>query len=185
MSHAPTLSITPRPEGGWQLRCELLLPRPIDEVFPFFADAHNLEAITPSTVRFHVLTPRPIEMRPGLRIDYRLRIKGLPVRWQSEIPVWDPPHRFVDRQTRGPYRLWHHEHTFEPADHGRATLVRDRVDYLPRGGPLAPLLNAAFIQRDLTRIFEHRSRVLAAHFATDPLPTPSQGVSAGSPHPDT
>lgn len=162
------VTITPRPEGGWRLECRLVVPRPIGEVFPFFADAHNLEVITPKTVRFRVLTPRPIEMKPGVRIDYQLRVKGVPLRWQSEIPVWDPPHRFVDRQTRGPYALWHHEHTFEPAEDGSATLVRDRVDYCPRGGPLAPLLHALFIRRDLTRIFEHRSRALAERFAPEP-----------------
>lgn len=156
--------------GHWRLECRLIVPRPIDEVFPFFADAHNLEAITPDLVRFRVLTPAPIVMRPGTTIDYALRIKSVPVRWRTAIPVWDPPRRFVDEQIKGPYALWRHEHTFEPVDNGVSTLVRDRVDYRPRGGPLAPLLHALFIERDLRAIFEHRSRVLAERFAAPPAP---------------
>ncbi len=134
---------------------ELWLRRTRDEVFPFFADAFNLEAITPPWLRFRVITPAPIEMRQGTRIDYRLRFRGVPVRWHSEITAWDPPHRFVDEQRRGPYRHWIHEHTFET--HKGGTLVRDHVDYAVAGGAF---LERAFVARDLDRIFEFRSATL-------------------------
>ncbi len=80
-------------------------------MFPFFADAHNLEAITPPLLRFQVITPRPIAMQVGTLIEYRLRVHGLPVRWQTLIQDWTPGERFVDAQLRGPYALWHHTHT--------------------------------------------------------------------------
>ena len=95
------------------LSSEVRLAVPIDQVFSFFADAYNLSVLTPPWLSFQVLTPRPIMMQVGMRIDYRLRIYGLPVRWQSEITAWQPPHRFVDEQRRGPYRLWVHEHRFQ------------------------------------------------------------------------
>ena len=85
-----------------EFRCELWLPRPLGEVFSFFADAGNLELLTPPQLNFHILTPRPLEMRVGLLIDYRLRVRGIPLRWQSEITAWEPPHRFVDEERRGP-----------------------------------------------------------------------------------
>ena len=85
------------------LHTELWLPRPRDEIFPFFAEARNLEAITPPWLKFEVLTPAPIQMRPGALIDYRIRVHGFPIRWRTEIAEWDPPHRFVDVQLRGPY----------------------------------------------------------------------------------
>src|SRR3954470_20885613 len=110
-----------------ELQHELWLPRPITEVFPFFADAANLEVLTPAWLKFQIITPLPVTMRPGASIDYRIRVHGLPLRWRSEITTWDPPHRFVDEQRRGPYRLWHHEHTFESRDGG--TLCRDHVRY--------------------------------------------------------
>lgn len=146
------------------LETELWLPRPRDEVFPFFADAHNLEALTPAFLHFEVLTPDPIVMRPGLLLDYRLRIHGVPVRWRTEIEAWDPPFRFVDRQLRGPYRLWHHTHTFEERDGG--TLCRDVVRYAAPGGPLRPLIERFFVRGDVARIFAYRTEQLRGRFGT-------------------
>lgn len=139
---------------------ELWLPRPRAEVFEFFADAANLESITPPWVRFKILTPKPITLRPGTRIDYRIRIHGIPVRWRTEITEWNPPHRFVDVQLRGPYTLWHHTHTFAEMDGG--TQCTDQVRYRPRGGAL---MNWLFVRRDVERIFAHRTMRLREFFA--------------------
>jgi ligand-binding SRPBCC domain-containing protein len=147
-------------DGLFKLEAELWLPRPRDEVFRFFADAFNLEALTPPWLKFEVLTPRPIEMRVGLRIDYRLRLRGLPLRWQSEITAWEPPVRFVDEQRRGPYRAWIHEHTFEEEDGG--TLARDVVRYDVIGGRL---VNRFFVRRDVEKIFGFRQEKLLEIFA--------------------
>ena len=135
------------------------LPRPLDEVFEFFADASNLEVITPPWLKFSVVTPAPIEMRPGTRIDYRLRFRGFPLRWRSEIMVWEPPHRFADVQVKGPYRKWIHEHSFVEQDGG--TLAGDRVAYAVWGGALA---NSLVIRRDVERIFNYREQKLIAVF---------------------
>jgi ligand-binding SRPBCC domain-containing protein len=146
-------------EGAFTLTSEQWLLRPLPEVFAFFADAGNLDTLTPSWLRFEILTPHPIEMKVGALIDYRLRLRGLPIRWQSEISDWSPPHRFVDEQRRGPYRLWHHMHTFHQRDGG--TLVRDFVRYHVPGGALA---NTLFVRRDLQKIFAHRQQKLAELF---------------------
>ena len=135
------------------------LPRPRPEVFAFFADARNLERITPAFLHFHVLTANPLDMRAGAVIDYRLRLRGLPLRWRSEITAWDPPHRFADVQRRGPYRQWDHTHTFEDADGG--TMVRDRVLYRLLGPDfLTRIINGALVAPDTKRIFEFRHRAL-------------------------
>jgi ligand-binding SRPBCC domain-containing protein len=135
----------------FELSRSLTLDRPLEEVFAFFADPLNLEAITPPWLHFGIqhLTDRSI--RAGTEIQYRLRIRGVPVRWRSRISSWEPPHRFVDEQLRGPYRQWVHTHTFEERD-GR-TLVGDHVAYAPLGGWLADRL---LVRRDLERIFDHR-----------------------------
>src|SRR5689334_13428786 len=120
-------SVTP-----YVLQREQWIPRPLEEVFAFFADAGNLEAITPAWLGFRILTPRPIVMRPGAHIRYQLGWHGIPLRWLTEIETWEPPHEFVDVQLQGPYRLWHHTHRFEAADGG--TVMRDVVRYaLPLG----------------------------------------------------
>ena len=141
------------------LRSEIWLPRPVEEVFAFFADARNLQDITPAWLDFSVLTPAPIVMRPGALIDYRLKVHGFPIRWQSEITAWEPPRRFVDEQRRGPYRLWIHEHSFEARDGG--TLVGDFVQYAAPGGALIEWL---FVRRDVERIFQFRREKLLARF---------------------
>ncbi len=137
------------------LKNEVWLPRPIDEVFDFFSDAHNLEMLTPPLLRFEVLTPAPIRMAVGTLIDYKLRLRGMPVRWQSEITVWEPPHRFVDDQRRGPYSMWTHEHTFAEKDGG--TLAKDLVNYAVPGGAI---VNKLFVVRDVRKIFAYRTEKL-------------------------
>ena len=137
------------------LNNEVWLPRPIDEVFEFFSDAHNLETLTPPPLRFEILTPSPIRMAVGTLIDYKLRLRGIPVRWRSEITAWEPPCRFVDEQRRGPYSMWSHEHIFEEIDGG--TLAKDIVNYAVPGGAL---VNKLFVARDVRGIFEYRTERL-------------------------
>lgn len=133
------------------------LPRPLAEVFEFFADAGNLERITPPELRFRILTPRPVPMRPGALIDYRLSLFGIPFDWHTEISHWEPPHRFVDRQLRGPYRRWIHTHEFT-AERG-GTRMLDRVDYVLPFGTLG-LVAKPLVGRQLERIFDFRERTI-------------------------
>jgi hypothetical protein len=146
----------------YRLERSQFVPRPRSEVFPFFADAGNLEAITPPFVGFRILTPQPIEMRPGAIIDYRIRLFGVPVRWRTEIESFDPPHGFVDVQRRGPYRLWRHTHRFVEQPGG--TLLLDEIDYQLPAGPLGPLAHALFVRRSLDQIFTFRQTVIERIF---------------------
>ncbi len=129
-SSASAVRIDRRLHGAYRLSAGLVVPRPINEVFEFFADAHDLEAITPPWLRFRLRRSSPLPVQKGTMIDYRLRLHWLPLHWRSEITIWDPPHRFVDEQRHGPYREWTHEHSFH--DLGGTTEVRDRVDYVLR-----------------------------------------------------
>jgi ligand-binding SRPBCC domain-containing protein len=163
-----TLGRHPVTPGMYRLRAEIWLPRPCEEVFDFFADAFNLETITPPLLKFQVETPRPIPMHVGALIDYRLRLHGFPIQWRTEITGWEPPFRFVDEQVRGPYRLWRHLHTFVERDSG--TLMTDLVDYAVPGGPL---VHALAVQGDVRRIFEYRERKMTEQF-------PQEGCPAGA-----
>jgi ligand-binding SRPBCC domain-containing protein len=137
------------------LRRETTVPRPLGETFAFFSSARNLERLTPSWLRFEILTPGEIPMHEGAIIDYRIRVRGIPLKWRSRIIRWEPPHCFVDLQIKGPYRWWHHTHRFEPTDGG--TRIIDEVQYL---APLHWLTHPLIIRRDLERIFEYRSEAL-------------------------
>jgi len=143
----------------YTLQREQWIPKPTEEVFSFFASTGNLESITPNWLHFHVISESKAIER-GTKIDYKLRIHGIPVRWQSEITVWEPPFRFVDEQRRGPYRTWIHEHRFEPRDEG--TLVTDIVRYAVVGGPL---IQRWLVSKDLVRIFDYRQKQLEKIFA--------------------
>ena len=139
---------------------ELWLPVPRENIFPFFADARNLEVITPPWLNFKILTPGEIPMRVGALIDYQIRIHGFPVCWRTRIADWNPPVSFVDEQLRGPYRLWHHTHTFVEKDGG--TLCKDRVEYAVLGGAL---VNKFFVRRDVEKIFTYRAAALKKYFS--------------------
>jgi ligand-binding SRPBCC domain-containing protein len=137
-----------------QLTRTQLVGRPIPEVFAFFADPSNLEALTPPFLHFRILTPMPIEMRPGAQLDYQLSLFGVPVRWRTRITDWQPEKRFVDEQESGPYALWRHTHEFEAR--GSSTLIRDVVDYSEPLGPVGTIAHLLFVRRTLDRIFDFR-----------------------------
>jgi ligand-binding SRPBCC domain-containing protein len=135
-----------------------------DEVFGFFADARNLEALTPPLLRFRVVTPEPIVMGKGTLIRYRLRVHRMPVSWLTQITAWEPPHRFVDEQMKGPYALWHHTHTFEALADG-GTLMRDVVRWRVGFGPLGAVANRLVVRRDVEAIFDYRAQRIPALLA--------------------
>jgi ligand-binding SRPBCC domain-containing protein len=147
----------------YRLHREQLVTRPVNEVFAFFSRARNLELITPSWLRFEVLTAEPIEMAPGTLIEYRLWLHGVSLRWTSRIEEFETDRGFVDRQLRGPYRFWQHRHDFVANRAG--TLVRDDVRYVLPFGPLGQLLHALVVRRDLQRIFDHRREAVATALA--------------------
>jgi ligand-binding SRPBCC domain-containing protein len=147
------------PRGLHTLRVETVVATPQDETFAFFADATNLERLTPPWVNFEIRTPLPIEMHEGAILDYRIRLHGVPIPWRTRIDVWEPGVRFVDRQLIGPYRWWRHEHHFESVADG--TRVTDIVHYLPR----ASWLSRAFVRRDVERIFTYRAATLRSLLA--------------------
>lgn len=154
-NHQEGITFTRAANGGFRLSCEQWVPQQRDKVFEFFSDAFQLEALTPPWLNFVVLTPRPIQMSAGRLIDYRLRLHGIPLRWQSRIDTWEPPVRFVDMQTRGPYKRWHHEHVFEEVDGG--TLCRDVIHYSVPGGWL---VERFLVRPDLLKIFTYRRNQL-------------------------
>jgi ligand-binding SRPBCC domain-containing protein len=137
----------------------LTLDLPRAKVFDFFADAVNLERITPPELKFHIINAQPIDIRRGTLIDYQLKLRGLPVKWRTEITVWNPPFEFVDEQLKGPYKQWIHRHTFTELEKNK-TLIEDEVRYRL---PFEPLGDAAhfFVRRELNYIFDFRQKAVA------------------------
>ncbi|MEO8096920.1 MAG: SRPBCC family protein [Acidobacteriota bacterium] len=144
------------------LRRELWIPRPRAEVFEFFSQARNLERITPPLVGFHVLTPEPIQMKPGALIEYRLKIRGIPARWITEITGWNPPFEFTDVQRKGPYKTWNHAHRFYEVNGG--TRMLDEVLYELPFGPLGDVVHSLLVRRDVESIFAFRNTTISTLF---------------------
>ena len=160
----------------YQLERRQLVRRPLNEVFDFFSDTANLAALTPDSLHFKILTPLPIEMVPGARIEYRLRLFGVPFFWCTEIESFEPPRRFTDVQAKGPYRRWHHTHEFREVAEG--TEVIDRVEYEMPLGWLGRIAHALFVRRNLGKIFDFRraaiERLLKSNDTTANIGSPSR-----------
>ena len=149
-------------EGHTTLQCAQWVPRPLEEVFSFFADAANLERITPPFLRFHVRAMSTPAIQHGTEISYRLRLHGLPIAWTSRIEEWEPPYRFTDVQIRGPFRLWHHHHEFASEPWG--TCLRDTVHYRAPFAWIQRILRLSWVDRDLERIFRYRQQIIERLF---------------------
>jgi uncharacterized protein len=136
------------------LRREQWIESPIDEVFAFFADAQNLQEITPPWLGFKILSMSTDSIQEGTVIRYRLRLHGIPVHWRTNICEWDPPYCFVDEQARGPYKKWRHTHKFQA--HGSRTKIMDEVQYSLHFGILGRIVHAVKVCKDVSRIFDYR-----------------------------
>lgn len=135
---------------------------PRDEVFDFFSRAENLESITPPELQFHIITPSPIELKRGALIDYQLRLNGIPMKWRTEITLWDPPFEFEDTQLSGPYKQWIHRHRFTENEPGR-TLMEDEVRYRLPFEPLGDIAQF-LIARQIAKIFAYREQTITSVF---------------------
>lgn len=162
---------TGRPTRGLRLiRREQIVPQDLTETFAFFSDARNLEALTPPWVGFEIMTPMPVRMQAGTTIDYRIRIRGITTRWRTRITTWEPHERFIDVQTTGPYRWWHHEHRFEACEDG--TRIIDEVEYR---APLGWLTHRLLVDRDVRRIFDYREHAMNS-IAADRTPLRNKNI---------
>lgn len=141
-----------------------IVPAPVSMVFAFFSNAANLERLTPANLSFEILTPLPIGMQVGARIEYRIRLSGVPMRWLSEITRFEPERCFVDTQLRGPYKRWVHLHEFRSLPEGQ-TEIRDQVDYELPFGPLGSVAHKLMVQRTLQGIFDFRRQAVARVFS--------------------
>jgi ligand-binding SRPBCC domain-containing protein len=145
-------------EADYILHREATVICPLEKVFDFFSKAENLETLTPPWLRFRIETPQPIQMSQGATIAYRLRVRGLPVRWLTEIELWRPPYEFVDVQVKGPYKHWRHIHRFQESKEG--TRIIDVVNYTLPFGPLGRLVHRLQVADDLDKIFDYRAHLV-------------------------
>jgi len=149
----------------YRLEQTQIIPKERSEVFLFFSDAFNLQALTPEFLHFEILTPAPIDIQEGTLIDYKISLFGIPMKWRTRIETFEKDDRFVDTQIKGPYSLWHHTHTFEDAPEG--TLMRDVVLYRLPFGPLGRMAHLLFVRHTLRQIFQYRYDALEDHLGRE------------------
>lgn len=146
----------------YTLERKQIVSKKLSEVFPFFAKPENLEELTPPSLNFKIITPTPIEMKEGALIDYTIKISGIPQRWTTLITKFEPPHKFVDQQIKGPYSFWHHTHEFYESKEG--TVLLDRVDYGLPFSFLGDIAHALFVKKQLNTIFDYRYQIIQKLF---------------------
>ncbi|MBC8283971.1 MAG: TIGR01777 family protein [Nitrospinae bacterium] len=163
--------IYPKLEGALKIICsqpghtlliEQWVPQPIDKIFEFFTDPQNLETLTPNFLHFKILRSTSSPIQEGTFLDYSLKIRGIPVHWQSKITECIPGVRFSDEQTKGPYKFWHHTHEFFEKNGG--TIIRDRILYKLPGWIPGDIIAHWFIRKDLEKIFLYRREVVEKLF---------------------
>ena len=142
----------------YQLTDSFVVRSDLQKTWEFFSKAENLPRITPTWMKFEVVTPQPIQIQQDSVLDYRIRWMGIPIGWKTRIIDWSPPRQFIDLQLRGPYSLWHHQHTFSQSEEG--TICTDRVLYRVPVPVLGRVMNSLMVKRQLVGIFEFRRRVI-------------------------
>ena len=135
---------------------QMTLPLPRQQVFDFFADAGNLEKITPPELGFNIITPRPMKLAEGSLIEYDLKLRGFLIHWRTLISKWDPPFEFIDEQIKGPYKQWIHRHLFAELPNGD-TSIEDIVHYRLPLEPLGDVMHF-LVRGELERIFDFREK---------------------------
>jgi ligand-binding SRPBCC domain-containing protein len=138
------------------------VPDKVENVFDFFSAAKNLEEITPDFLNFKVKNMSSEFIQKDTIINYKLKIHGFPVYWQTQIIEWEPLKKFIDYQNKGPYSLWHHTHTFTTLQNG--TLIEDRIKYQIPGHIFGLLFLGYFIRKDVSQIFNYRIKSIQKKF---------------------
>jgi ligand-binding SRPBCC domain-containing protein len=163
----------------YTLHTDITLERSLADTFALFCDASNLETLTPPELRFEIRTALPIEMRIGTRIEYRIRLFGVPFSWWTEITCWEPGERFVDKQISGPFQTWIHEHRFESVD-DTSTRIRDEVHYALPFEPIGRIAHP-LIRSRLDRIFDYRE-IRVRELLTPQISSPEKASHGNSPY---
>jgi hypothetical protein len=149
-------------DGDEEFETEQWIPKPVEQVFPYFREARNLETLMPSSLDVKILKQSSEKLAPGTLIDYSLTFHGVPLVWQARIESWEENRGFRDSQLKGPYRKWVHTHRFEPFQGG--TLMRDEIRFRLPGGVLANKTVGIKVRKDIAGIFAHRKKMIREIF---------------------
>ena len=149
--------------GIYTLEVMQQLPIGLPEAWEFFSSPKNLAQITPNHMGFQITSRVPEKMFAGQIITYKVSpFPGIKTNWVTEITHVDDQKFFVDEQRFGPYRMWHHEHHFEPNENG--VMMTDRVSYKIPFGLLGGIAQGLFVKRQLKGIFNYRMKALKEMF---------------------
>lgn len=147
-----------------EIRQSQILPISLSEAWEFFSNPANLTEITPPDMRFQMEGGDLKPLYLGQMIWYRLPLAPFVYRtWVTEIKHIVPGEFFVDEQRFGPYKLWHHRHSFR-AISGAQTEVSDHVIYALPFWPFSEIVHALYVKPMHDKVFRYRQQELARRF---------------------
>ncbi len=149
-------------KGAHTLTVTQFIPASEQKVFDFFSEAKNLETITPPWLNFRITNCSTPKISAGTLFEYKLKVRGLPVKWKTLISTWQPNQSFTDTMLKGPYKFWDHTHEFKIVQDG--ILMTDKVHYKVPFGILGEFVALIWVHSDVKTIFKYRSDTIKSLF---------------------
>ncbi|KQL56832.1 SRPBCC family protein [Shouchella oshimensis] len=147
----------------YMLKREQLLAISLDDAWAFFSSAENLQAITPSYMKFTITNSPGEHIYPGQLITYKVSpLLSIPLTWITEITQVVDQSYFIDEQRFGPFKLWHHQHHFSETEKG--VKMTDIVHYSLPFHFIGQLAHSITVKSRLEEIFEYRYNILEERF---------------------
>ena len=139
----------------------------LQTVWKYFNDPKHINALTPPEMKFRTLTKNlPKQIHTDLIISYWVSpLFGIPMKWKTKIVSVENHKSFIDIQIQGPYKKWHHLHTFEEVENG--VLMTDFITYQLPFGCVGNFAHRILVEKKIQELFNFRALQIKKQFENE------------------